>query len=98
MSRTVRLLPAARRELDEAFLWYETKSPGLGTAFRTEADRQFARISEHPLQFPEIRADIRRARLQRFPYGVFFRIDGDEVFVIAFFHAARNPRNWQGRA
>jgi hypothetical protein len=42
-------------------------------------------------------ADIRRARLRRFPYGIYFKIEGDDIFVIACFHAARDPTNWQDR-
>jgi len=97
VNRGVRFLPAARREIEEAFLWYEAKTPGLGVSFRAEVDRQLARMSDHPLQFPLVKTDMRRARMRRFPYGLFFKIDGDDVFVIACFHASRNPRSWQDR-
>ena len=93
----MRFLPAAERELDEAFSWYETRSPGLAALFRMEVDRQLARMSEHPLQFPVVIADIRRARMNRFPYGLFFKIDGEGIFVIACFHGSRDPRIWQDR-
>jgi plasmid stabilization system protein ParE len=90
-------LPVARQEFDEAFAWYEARRTGLGISFRAETDRQVSRIGEHPHQFPLMHADIRRARLRRFPYALFFRIDGDDIFVIACFHARRNPATWQER-
>ena len=93
----VRFLPVARQELEEALHWYEAKTSRLGTAFRSEADHQLARIREQPLQFPLMYADIRRALLRRFPYGIYFKIEGDDIFVIACFHAARDPTNWQDR-
>lgn len=91
-------MPAARLEFIEAFDWYEVRAPGLGTAFERETDRQVARIAENPMQFPIIMADIRRARLRRFPYSLFYRISDEAVFVIACFHASRNPQVWQSRA
>jgi hypothetical protein len=33
MSRSLRLHPAAQRELDEAAAYYDAESPGLGSAF-----------------------------------------------------------------
>jgi len=90
-------LPIARQELIEAVSWYETRGSGLGESFESEVERQVVRIRENPLQFPVVFADIRRARLRRFPYGLFFRIDGDDAFVIACFHASRNPQSWQDR-
>ena len=42
-------------------------------------------------------ADVRRARLRTFPYGLFFRVVDDGVFVIACFHSSRDPRVWRRR-
>ncbi|MBI3438124.1 MAG: type II toxin-antitoxin system RelE/ParE family toxin [Proteobacteria bacterium] len=97
MSKAVRFLPIARQEFDEAFLWYEAKAPALGASFRTEVGLQISRISERPLQFPMMHADVRRARLRRFPYGLFFKVEADGVLIIACFHASRNPTTWRER-
>ena len=91
-------MPAARLEFIEAFHWYEARASGLGAAFERETDRQVTRIAENPAQFPIILGDVRRVRLRRFPYSLFYRITGEEVFVIACFHASRDPRVWQSRA
>ncbi|MGI8991542.1 MAG: hypothetical protein ACR2I2_18420 [Bryobacteraceae bacterium] len=39
----------------------------------------------------------RRALLRRFPYTLFFTIEGNTLLVIACFHASRDPRQWQQR-
>lgn len=91
------VLPAARLELIAAQDWYEQASVGLGGAFRSEADRQIARILENPRQFPIALRDVRRARLQRFPYALFFRERTDNVFLIACFHGSREPFVWTPR-
>ncbi len=94
---TVRFLPAARLEIIEARDWYAGHGAGLAEAFTAEVDRQVARMAATPLQFPTVLVDVRRALLRRFPYGLFFRLVDGEVFVLACFHASRNPMHWQER-
>jgi len=55
------------------------------------------RITANPGQFPSVLQDIRRARLQKFPYGLFFRIEHNALIIIACFHASRDPKPWQRR-
>jgi plasmid stabilization system protein ParE len=89
--------PAARLEALEAQDWYEREAPGLGARFRAELDRQVERIRANPWQFPLMQADVRRARLRKYPYGLYFRVLDDAIYVIACFHSSRNPANWQSR-
>ena len=81
-------------------------TPSIGTkAKRRDWDAGSARrvgsiverISSAPLQFPTVYQSVRRALLRRFPYMLFFMIDGDTLLVIACFHASRDPRRWQER-
>ena len=48
-------------------------------------------------EFPIVFKNVRRALLRRFPYARFFAIEGDTLFVIACFHASRDPLQWQKR-
>ena len=89
---------AARAELIEAQDWYEGEAAGLGPRFRVEIDTAIERISTNPLQFPVVFKNLRRALLRRFPYMLFFTVDGETLLVIACFHASRDPRQWQQRA
>ena len=41
--------------------------------------------------------EVRRAIPRRFPYGVFYRIDGSEVLVFAVVDLHRDPSIWQDR-
>ena len=97
MTPALIFMPAARLELIAAQDWYEGQAPGLGVAFRAELDHQAGRIVANPRQFPIQTADVRRARLRRFPYGLFFRSRDDAIHVIACFHASRAPIIWQDR-
>lgn len=97
MTKNLIFMPAARLEVIEAHDWYEKEKSGLGAQFRAEIDHQVERIVEHPLHFPRMLADVHRAKLKRFPYGLFFRPLDDAIYVIACFHSSRNPIVWQSR-
>jgi plasmid stabilization system protein ParE len=70
VTRSVLFTPAAQAELIEAQDWYEREAPGLGATFRGEVDRVAEHLAANPLQFRTMLADVRRARLRRFPYGL----------------------------
>lgn len=91
------LTAAARKDIAEAQDWYRREGPTLAASFREELDRQFARVLRRPTQFPLARADVRRAKLRRFPYSLFFRVMSDGIYVIACFHSSRDPDIWQHR-
>lgn len=97
MTREIVFMPAARFEVIEAQDWYEKEKAGLGAEFRAEIDHQVERILANPLQFPRMMADVHRAKLRRFPYGLFFRPSDEVIYVIACFHSSRNPVVWQSR-
>lgn len=88
---------AARREFEEAALWYEERRPGLGLEFTGEIDRAVYLAAENPERFPIMHRDIRCVRARRFPYSVFFRIESRRIVVLAVFHARRDPSVWKQR-
>lgn len=98
MSLPIVLRPEAQDDLLEARNWYERQRLGLGDAFG-EAVEQFLRRIE---VMPEICAialkGVRRGKLRRFPYLVYYRILEDRIEVIAVLHGGRDPRIWQSRA
>ena len=88
---------AARAELIDAQDWYEGEATGLGRRFRQAIDAFAQRMSDNPQQFPVVFKNVRRALLRRFPYSLFFVVEGDDLTVIACFHASRDPSHWQTR-
>jgi plasmid stabilization system protein ParE len=89
--------PEAEVDAFEAASWYEREREGLGSAFLARVRRVFKRIESGPLQFPLVMADIRRALLGRFPFGVFFFVDDQAAVVIAIMHLHRHPDSWEDR-
>jgi toxin ParE1/3/4 len=84
----------AVREIGEAFDWYEDKSEGLGSEFELAFELQLKRLEQAPLLYPEVIRGVRRTLLPRFPYGVFYTVKRDLVYVLAVIHNVRNPRRW----
>lgn len=93
----ISLLPLAQAELDEAFSWYEEQAVGLGYEFLDEFDQSVRLIASFPEAFEQIEDDVRRCLVNRFPYGVIYGIDCEEIVVIAVAHLKREPNYWIDR-
>lgn len=89
--------PAAAADIDEAFVWYERQRPGLGDEFLAAVQSARDSIATHPAMHPVIHRDTRRALVHRFPYGLFYRVYGDVIVVVACMHGKRDPRRWRSR-
>lgn len=97
MSFTVTFRPEAEEDLLEAFRWYEEQSGGLGSEFFQSVEVCISNIQGNPEAYPVIYKTIRRALLQRFPFGIFYIVDKKVISIIACFHFRRNPKHWQKR-
>jgi plasmid stabilization system protein ParE len=97
VTHVIRVRVEAEDDIYEAAAWYESQRLRLGHDFLDAVESMFARISENPLQFPALYRECRRALLSRFPFGVFFRVEGEVVVVLAVMHASRNPVRWRER-
>lgn len=97
MAYRLRLSARAVREVGEAYEWYEAQSQGLGSEYEAAFELQLRRLEQAPLLYAEVLPGVRRTLLPRFPYGVFFTVSGDLVYILAVIHNARNPARWPSR-
>lgn len=98
MSLAVLVKPEAEADTREAYTWYEAKRPGLGDEFLLCLEAAIETARREPEACPTVHGAVRRAFTKRFPDGVFFVRESEVIVVHAVYHAARNPRGWQGRA
>lgn len=87
----VRLHPAARDELREAYHWYHERSPLTATAFAQGVDVSISAITQSPLAYPLAEHGTRRFALQRFPFHIFYRVEKTEIAIIALAHQRLSP-------
>ena len=91
MTYAVRLVPAADADIDLEVDYYESEEDGLGLEFLSEVDRAIGRVREFPEKHREDVEDIRVAILRRFPFGVFFIIEGAAVVVLGVLDLRADP-------
>jgi len=75
----------------EAQLWYEQQQAGLAASFYGELSAALGRLAETPLLYPVVYRDVRRTVLHRFPFLVWYRVEGSVVTVLACTHAKAKP-------
>ena len=95
------LTPSFRRqaflEYAAAKRWYEKQRTSLGGEFEAEIERALFRACAAPRRFREVIPNVRRIRVHRFPFGIYYRVRGSQLIVLAVFHARRNPDSWRAR-
>ena len=95
----IRFLTVAEKELDETVEWYNHQVANLGARFLDEFNKSIFRVAEYPYSCEKIESDIRRCLVNRFPYGIIYRMDEDEecIVIIAVAHLHRKPGYWHDR-
>ena len=90
-------LDEAEREMYEAVAYYEESSEGLGLEFSREVFATISRILKFPEAWSPYSNRSRRCLLKRFPYGIVYRVAGDEVIIFAVMQLNRKPGYWENR-
>lgn len=88
----VTIRPRAERDLRQARQWYEDQSVGLGDKFLAATRKAVADLRITAERRPEYYRGFRRVLLRRFPYKIFYGIDGDRVIIFRILHSRREHR------
>lgn len=89
--------PEAKTEFNEGIDYYEKCESGLGYDFAIEVFANIQNIVNYPAAWPIIEEGIHRCLVSRFPYGVIYSINQDEIFILAVMHLRRHPDYWKSR-
>jgi plasmid stabilization system protein ParE len=81
--------PNAEADLQEARSWYESQRAGLGDELLDEIRRAVRLLETDPERRPFYHRDFRRLLTRRFPYKLFYRVEGGRVIVFRILHAKR---------
>ncbi len=96
MKRVV-FLPEAEQEMLEAVEYYEFYADGLGEDYLKEVERAVAAIEESPKTWSIVEGELRRRLVKRFPFGILYYVDPNEIVVVAAAHLRRKPGYWKDR-
>ena len=91
------ILSYAEEEFVDAVDYYNEQCSGLGYEFAAEVKRAFDRIKAFPEAWQMFSKRTRRCLLDRFSYGVLYRVDKDAIRVGAIMHLNCDPKSWRLR-
>lgn len=94
MNYIIALHPRARKELFEAWVWYEERQQDLGDRFETEVYNRLEQIQKDPERYPNRKESFRETKTKTFPYLIIYKIEKEQNLIIVFsiFHTSRNPK------
>jgi plasmid stabilization system protein ParE len=93
----VRFHGEATAELEEALDWYAVRSPDAERAFALAVDQSLASLLAGPHRFAQVMPGFRAVRVEKFPYQLIYRVNGEIVIVVAGAHLKRRPGYWKRR-
>jgi plasmid stabilization system protein ParE len=86
------IIPQAQRDIAEAARFYRDQRPGLDDEFLAEVDAAVDTIAKDPQRFEQVRPGLRRCFVNRFPYGIYYRMpEADMVRIMILRHHKRRP-------
>ena len=93
MALSVRVKPRAQREIERAAEWWAENRPAAVGAIRKDIEAALALLVEEPgigTKIETARSDVvRRLYLTRVRYFLYYRVRGNVLEVVAFWHASR---------
>jgi plasmid stabilization system protein ParE len=89
--------PDAEAEYETALGWYMERSVQAADRFEAAFDGALQAIAEYPSPYPAMDSRHRYKLLRRFPYSIIYRIDGEQIRVVAVAHSKRLPGYWLAR-
>lgn len=88
----VRLTGTAEQQLKAGFRFYEHQSPGLGDYFLDSLMADIESLRVHAGVHAVFFGGYHRLLAKRFPYSLYYRIEGDAVLIYAILDNRRNPK------
>ncbi|MGQ9687073.1 MAG: type II toxin-antitoxin system RelE/ParE family toxin [Thiobacillaceae bacterium] len=90
----LRIRAVAEVQILRAARWYEHRARGLWAEFMRAIATALASIQRQPRAYVEVFGDVRRARMRRFPYAIFYIEDEKAIQVLRCLHQHQNPQSW----
>jgi toxin ParE1/3/4 len=91
----VRYTPRALADREAIFDYIDKRNPHAAREVKSYIDKQISELGNSVVRHRLIpKLDVHALWLGRYPYIVYYRVQGDEIAIVHIRHAARRP--WQG--
>ncbi|MEP6465570.1 MAG: type II toxin-antitoxin system RelE/ParE family toxin [Parafilimonas sp.] len=91
MEYSIILCDEAKQDILEITKWYDLKSIGLGDRFIEYLDEAVSKLSKNPGAYSFLYDEVRKIRLKKFPYIIFYKTHKQGVLIYGIIHTKRNP-------
>lgn len=81
--------PIVFADADEAVVYYE-KNNGFRKTFYNSFLSTLTKIQSNPSTYSYIKNPVRRCKVEKFPYKIFYTIENNTILVIGISHAKRS--------
>ena len=88
-----RFADKALAKLIAAGTYYSRQIPGLGDDFVDEVGRDIEVILRNPETWRIVQDDLRRYLIRRFPFGIYYTIEGQTIMIwsVRHLHRGKEP-------
>lgn len=77
--------------------YYESQQFDLGKRFLLAVQEKVQHIELNPFIYPLFDSNFRKCRIEKFPYGIVFRSNDEQIEIIAVVNFKRKPGYWKER-
>jgi toxin ParE1/3/4 len=88
----MRYTERSKEDLDIAMAWYEKQRRGLGFEFLDCVEVAIKSIAQSPELYRKYYSQFRGCLVRRFPFIIFYSIEGDEIIVHSVFDSRQDPQ------
>jgi len=82
----------AKDDVELGFEWYEKQRRGLGFEFLDCIEMSVNNILKFPDLYAESYSNFRRCVIRRFPFSIFYTIEGEEIVIHSIFDNRQDPK------
>lgn len=83
----------AENDLDEAIKWYKEQSENLSLQLLNEIEETIYKIQKYPEHYQKRYKEIRIIFTRKFPYGIYYTLEEETIFIHAILHNKQNPKS-----
>lgn len=83
--------PIAEQEIRAALEWYREQNQSLPSKLYKELQERIKELQHFPRHYQKRYKEIRVLFIHKFPYGIYYTVEGKTIYIHAFLHTKQNP-------